>query len=250
MESGGVSGWPRRRNSQRIQRNVRLQIGRLASLLRLIRHDLALLHVRNQRCAIRGVPGSQFWSGEFQNHGIHAKAVAWPGIDLFHSAVDLGAQHVLHFHGFDDGDGLASLDLLTFLHGNRDDQTRHWTQHLLPRVGSLLWRHQSGIAGLPLGIDEGPRLVAAITQCKTVRDRAYLHRQRLVVDRPVPHDVTGSPARAEFSGFGMAETHVDSIVRAPYLKLNLALAKPDCSLTLARDRAAAQLARDTTLALP
>src|SRR5690349_9653487 len=91
----------------------------------------------SERPRVQPVP----MSGEFQNHGIDREAVAGLGIDLFDSAVDLGAQHVLHLHRFHHRHGFAGLHLLAFFHRDGDDEARHRAEYVLEAVGGLLHRH-------------------------------------------------------------------------------------------------------------
>ena len=56
---------------------------------------------------------------------IHRQAFARIGQQLFHHAVALGLQHILHFHRLDLGQHLAGLDLLSHLDGDLGQQARH-----------------------------------------------------------------------------------------------------------------------------
>src|SRR5215475_2284601 len=196
-------------------------------------------------------PNSPFRSDEFQDHGIHRKAIAWLGVDFFYRPVDLRAQHVFHFHGLNNRDRFASLDLLALLHGDRDDQAGHWAEHLFACIGNFPWRHQPRIAGFALGVDKGLSLVATVAQRKAIRERAYLCRDRPVVDRSAPHSIARLPIRPQSSNrtVALVKTYIDDVVLAFHLKLDLTLAKPDRALALTRHVASAQLARDAPLAV-
>jgi hypothetical protein len=47
---------------------------------------------------------------KFENQRVDRERGA--GVDLRHRAVSLGAQHVPHLHGFDDGERLDLVELL------------------------------------------------------------------------------------------------------------------------------------------
>ena len=58
-----------------------------------------------------------------------------PGLALIFFTVPsmLGAQHVFHLHGLDHRERLAGLDLLPFLHRDRNHEPRHRAEHLTCR---------------------------------------------------------------------------------------------------------------------
>jgi hypothetical protein len=49
---------------------------------------------------------------KFENQCVDRERGAAAGVDLRHRAVSLGAQHVPHLHGFDDGERLDPVELL------------------------------------------------------------------------------------------------------------------------------------------
>ena len=72
--------------------------------------------------------------------------------------VAVGAQHVLHLHGFDHRQFLAGLDRLARLDGHRDQESGHGRQQIFERVVRLLRRHERmEFGGAPIENDDiGP----------------------------------------------------------------------------------------------
>src|SRR5450631_2473452 len=189
---------------------------------------------------------------KLQNHRVDRQAVARLGVDLFHYAVDLGAQHVFHLHGFHHRYGLAGLDLLAFLDRDRHHQSRHRAEHVLAGVGDLLRRHQPRITGLAGGVDEDLGLYAAVSERKAVRKGPNLHRDRLAVDGAAPQRVARLPVRLQMAAgvFAFArKTHLDAAILAFHFQPVFGFAEPDRALAFARDAAAVHLPRDAPLAL-
>src|SRR5262249_52111613 len=193
-------------------------------------------------------PYGQFRSGEFEDNGVHGQAVAWLGIDLPDRAVDLGTQHVLHFHRFHHRDRLAGFDFLAFFHSDRNDKAGHRAKHFLSRVGNLSWRHQAGIGGFPLRVYVGSGFHAPMAEGKAVRYVAYLHRDRLLIERPGPDGIARLPFRRQTMHVSM-HADMNCAVHPLDLELDLALAKPDGTLTFPGDGPAAQLSGYAPLAL-
>src|SRR5262249_29693285 len=131
MESGGVSRWSRRRKSS-CRRSGAVFVSRSGARRRL-RGSSSMVWlpshlVGNQRRPNLEVPGIRRPSAEFQDHCVYSKAIARFYVDFLYGAVDFRAQHVLHFHRLNNRHGFAGLDLLAFLHGNRNNKTRHRTK--------------------------------------------------------------------------------------------------------------------------
>jgi hypothetical protein len=62
---------------------------------------------------LRGLSRSMIASllSKFENQRVDRERGAGAGVDLRHRAVSLGAQHVPHLHGFDDGERLDLVEL-------------------------------------------------------------------------------------------------------------------------------------------
>src|SRR5690606_21189305 len=65
-------------------------------------------------------------SGELHDDSVDRKAVTWLGIDGLHNAVPLRPQGILHLHGFDNRERIASLHLLASLNMDGLHETWHW----------------------------------------------------------------------------------------------------------------------------
>src|SRR5581483_2040300 len=205
-----------------------------------------------QRFATLAIHGNA--SRKFEDQRIDRQRRAGRRMNLLHSAVALGAQHVLHLHGFDHRERLAGLDLLPFDHRDRDHQPRHRTQQLLAGVGRGDDRHQPRRRRFRFGEDIDRHFDALMREPNAVRNRAYLYRNDVAIDGALPNGIAGLPRRDQMMGIanrtiGAGETYGDAAVLARDIEDDLVAAEPHRAAALAPHEASVHLARNLPLAL-